>query len=426
MTHDDGRDGTAVTLGLSASFGFGDRIGLATPGHVQALRAAGVPIQPIFPQQSIREMQRTGRTPVDVMTDALAGMAQAGWDGPTGADADHLKTPEDVVVTTAAGFTFFTIDPSDAVDEHADRYDEATLRERYAAVRAQVDWVSDYRGRTVTLPGDLRLELTEEACLRCAVKYGPALNLAADLAGEIHSRNAGRDYEIELSVDETEQPTTLAEHYIIADQCRRRGVPLIALAPRYIGDFEKGVDYKGDVPALERSLREHFAIARHFGPYKLSLHSGSDKLSMYPALSRATGGCFHVKTAGTSYLEALRVVARHDEALFRRIITFARSRYDTDKATYHVSASVARVPPPEDLGPSELETVYLERWQDVRAGTGFSEPGRQILHCTFGSTLTHSDLGQAVRSVLEAHPDTYTEVLAEHFAHHLRSLAAGL
>ena len=105
MAHDDGRDGKAVTLGLSASFGFGDRIGLATPGHVQALRAAGVAIQPIFPQQSIREMQRTGRTPTDVMTDALTGMAQAGWDGPTGADADHLKTPEDVAVTTEAGFT---------------------------------------------------------------------------------------------------------------------------------------------------------------------------------------------------------------------------------------------------------------------------------------------------------------------------------
>ncbi|MDE0222288.1 MAG: tagaturonate epimerase family protein [Spirochaetaceae bacterium] len=426
MAHDDGGTDTAVTLGLDPSFGFGDRIGLATPGHVQALRAAGVPIQPIFPQQSIREMQRTGRTPVDVMTDALDGMARAGWDGPTGADADHLKTPEDVAVTTEAGFRFFTIDPSDAVDEHADRYGEATLRERYAAVRAQVDWVADYRGRTVTLPGDMTLQLSEEACLRCAVKYGPALNLAADLAGEIHSRNAGRDYEIELSVDETEQPTTLAEHYIIADQCRRRRVPLVALAPRYIGDFEKGVDYKGDVPALERSLREHYAISRHLGPYKLSLHSGSDKLSMYPALSRATEGCFHVKTAGTSYLEALRVVARHDEALFRRIIAFARSRYDTDKATYHVSASVERVPPPEDLRAPELETVYLERWQDVGAGTGFSEPGRQILHCTFGSTLTHPDLGQAVRSVLEAHPDTYTEVLAEHFAHHLRSLAAGL
>ena len=200
MTDNHGDNGGAVTLGLDPSFGFGDRIGLATPGHVQALRAAGAPIRPIFPQQSIREMERTGRTPAGVMADALAGMAQAGWDGPTGADADHLKTPEDVRVTTEAGFRFFTIDPSDAVDEHADRYDEAALRERYAAVREQVDWVPEYAGRTVTLPGGLTLDFTEEACLRCAVKYGPALNRAAGLAQEIRSRNAGRDYEIELSV----------------------------------------------------------------------------------------------------------------------------------------------------------------------------------------------------------------------------------
>ena len=119
---------------------------------------------------------------------------------------------------------------------------------------------------------------------------------------------------------------------------------LVSLAPRYIGDFEKGVDYKGDVAALEQSLNDHAAIARHLGPYKLSLHSGSDKLSMYAAFARATRGMFHVKTAGTSYLEALRVVARHDEALFRRIIDFARQRYDTDKATYHVSATAEGTP----------------------------------------------------------------------------------
>ena len=175
----------------------------------------------------------------------------------------------------------------------------------------------------------------------------------------------------------------MAEHYIIADQCRQRNIPLVALAPRYIGDFEKGVDYKGDVKALEISLREHFAIARHFGPYKLSLHSGSDKVSMYPALSRATEGCFHVKTAGTSYLEALRVVARHEEALFRHIIAFARSRYETDKATYHVSASVEKLPDPDEISTLELEKLYLERWSDVAANKGFSAPGRQILHCTF-------------------------------------------
>src|SRR3982750_696775 len=96
------------TLGLGPSFGFGDRIGLATPGHVEALRRSGAGIEPIFPQQSIREMARTGRTPTGVMQDAVRGMQEAGWTGGTGADADHLKTTHDVDVTVDAGFTFFT------------------------------------------------------------------------------------------------------------------------------------------------------------------------------------------------------------------------------------------------------------------------------------------------------------------------------
>ena len=418
-----------VTLGLAPSFGFGDRIGLATPGHVEAMKRSANGIEPIFPQQSIREMTRTNRDPEGVMRDALAGMQAAGWAGKTGADADHLKTNEDVDRTAAAGFTFFTIDPSDFVDEHSDSYDEATLDEKFTAVLAQVDWFDLYLGKSVELPTGTKIEFDERACKRCAVKYGPALNHAIALADHIKSvqEAAGRDYEIELSVDETEQPTTLAEHYIVADQCLQRGMKLISLAPRYIGDFEKGVDYKGQISALEKSLHDHAAIADMLGPYKLSLHSGSDKLSMYPSLALATKGRFHVKTAGTSYLEALRVVARHDESLFRSIVDFGRSRYETDKATYHVAATLDGVPPAEDVSDIvKLEQLYLERWEDVPQGKGFTEPGRQILHCTFGSTLTHPEFGPAVRSVLESHPDTYTEVLADHFSRHLEALAAGM
>ena len=420
---------TPVTLGLAPSFGFGDRIGLATPGHVAAMQRAGRGIEPIFPQQSIREMTRTARTPQQVMDDALSGAAAAGWTGRTGADADHLKTPADVEATAAVGFTFFTIDPSGAVDQHADDYSEPMLREKFAAARDTAPWYDGYTGRTVTLPSGTKLVLTEEACMRAAVKYGAAIRQALRLSDHIRTVQtaADRDYEIELSVDETEQPTTLAEHYIIADQCLQGGMKLVSLAPRFIGDFEKGVDYKGDAGALERSLREHAAIAELLGPYKLSLHSGSDKLSMYAALARATRGRFHVKTAGTSYLEALRVVARHDEPLFRRIIDFARARYDTDKATYHVSARVDRVPPSEEVRDvTRLEQLYLERWNDVPAGRGFTEPGRQILHCTFGSVLTHAEFGPALRTVLAAHPETYTEVLADHFSRHLEALQSGL
>lgn len=426
MMNQTNQKNPCVTLGLEPSFGFGDRIGLATPGHVAAMNRAGDAIQPIFPQQSIREMARTGRSPEQVMKDALAGAAAAGWAGKIGADADHLKTNEDVDRTAAAGFTFFTIDPSDHVDEQSDGYDEATLRGKFSAVRDGIDWFDAYLGRTVTLSTGTEISFTDDACMRCAVKYGAALNSAVALADYIRKvrKTANQPYEIELSVDETEQPTTLAEHYIVAEQCLKRGMKLVSLAPRFIGDLEKGVDYKGDVAALEVSLRDHAAIAEALGPYKLSLHSGSDKLSMYPALARATRGRFHVKTAGTSYLEALRVVARHDGKLFRAIVDFGRSRYDTDKATYHVSATLSSVPAPDTItDATELERAYLDLWSDVPEGKGFTAPGRQILHCTFGSTLTHQEFGPAIRSVLETHPDTYAEILEDHFARHLRALS---
>ncbi|MEM6854409.1 MAG: tagaturonate epimerase family protein, partial [Planctomycetota bacterium] len=172
---------------------------------------------------------------------------------------------------------------------------------------------------------------------------------------------------------------------------------------------------------------DHAAIARHLGPYKLSLHSGSDKLSMYAAFARATRGQFHVKTAGTSYLEALRVVARCDEPLFRRVVDFSRGRYDTDRATYHVHATLDSAPPPSDVADLRtLEGLYLEHWVDVPEGTGFTQAGRQILHCTFGSVLTDPTLGPAVRTCLEAHPETHRDILDDHFGRHLDALRSGM
>jgi hypothetical protein len=417
-----------TTLGLQPSFGFGDRIGLATPGHVRAMKLAGGGLAPIFAQQSIREMTRTGRSPQQVIATAVDGMRSGGWSGVSGADADHLKTTADVDATAAAGFVFYTIDPSDFVDAHADDYDEALLRERFNKVRSKIGWSDHYVNRRVALSNGHGFTIGEEASMRCAVKYGLAIEHAIEVANHIGqaSRAAGRPAEIELSIDETPQPTTFAEHYIIADQCRERGVKLISLAPRFLGDFEKGVDYKGDAAALERSLSEHAALARELGPYKLSLHSGSDKLSLYPILARATNGSFHVKTAGTSYLEALRVAARHDEPLFRQIVETARLHYDRDRATYHVSADVAKLPAAADCSATVLEEAYLGHWSAVPAGKGFTAPGRQVLHCTFGTILQHTELGPRLQDLLRTYADSYADVLADHFRRHLEALNSAL
>ncbi|HTW95736.1 MAG TPA: tagaturonate epimerase family protein, partial [Tepidisphaeraceae bacterium] len=260
---DNGAAFTPTVLGLSPSFGYGDRIGMATCGHARSLMETGKGILPIFAQQSIREMTRTQRTPDQVMAAAARGMKEAGYKGPSGADADHLKTPADIDLTAEAGFVFFTIDPSAEVDVQADSYSPDQLAQKFKAVEGTARWVGQYRGKEVGVGHATKIHFDDATCRKAAVKYGKAIELTISLARHIEkvSRQRGRAFEIELSVDETPQPTTLAEHFIIADQLRAAGVKLVSLAPRFIGDFEKGVDYKGDVAAFESSLADHAAIA---------------------------------------------------------------------------------------------------------------------------------------------------------------------
>jgi hypothetical protein len=418
---------TPLPLALEPSIGFGDRLGLGTPGHVAALREAGGPIRGVFAQQSIREMTRTGRSPETILKAAADALAALDFRDPWSADGDHLKTAEDIRRTMAAGFVLFTLDPSEDVDQQADTYDSTALDANFAAAREGAPWLEDYRGKLASFDSG-KIEFDDLSLRRAAVKYGKALQRAISMAQTVEEEAArrGQPFEIELSIDETAQPTTPAEHYIIADQFRKADIKLASLAPRFIGDFEKGVDYKGDLAALERSMRLHAEIAERLGPYKISLHSGSDKLSMYPVLARVTRGRFHVKTAGTSYLEALRVAAQQDQLLFREIIDFSRSRFEEDKASYHVSAVVNEIPAPDEVeDPIILERLYLDRWEDVAPGRGFTEPGRQILHCTFGSVFTNPRLGPRLVQLLEAYPVEHCEVLRQHFVRHLEPLRAG-
>ena len=96
-----------------------------------------------------------------------------------------------------------------------------------------------------------------------------------------------------------QEPTSALEHLFIGLELRRHKVPhVVSVAPRFIGDFEKGIDFKGDLKKFEASLREHVAIAKHCGPYKISVHSGSDKFTAYPVVGRVCGKLLHVKTAG--------------------------------------------------------------------------------------------------------------------------------
>lgn len=408
-------------LGTRISAGFGDRLGLATPGHIKALRRVGGEVAPIFAQQSIREMERTGRSPQEVMDDATWGAFAGGWREGFGADADHLKTPADTDACLAAGYTFFTFDPGDHVDDTAE-VAGGDLRAAFDALPwnrledAASDLERRYLGRDFEYEGN-RVAFDEKTLRRAAVKYGRAVAHVAEMYGHL-AENADGEFEVEVSVDETSSVTTHAQHVYLALEMRRLGVEWISLAPRYVGTFEKGVDYIGDVDEFERDFAVHAAIARGLGPYKLSLHSGSDKFSVYPAAVRQTDGMIHLKTAGTSYLEALRAVAALDPGLFREVYEFSRGRFEEDRASYHVSAELAKAPSSGELGDAELPGL-LEQFD-----------AREILHVTFGSVLLPNDDEGRIRrdqilDLLRENPEIYADCLESHFARHLKPFAAG-
>jgi hypothetical protein len=403
------------TLGLRTSAGLGDRLGLATPGHVRAIRKTG--IAPIFTQQSIREMERTNRTPEDVVNDATWGVLQEGWRDGYGADADHLKNTHDVDVCVAAGFTFYTFDPREHVDNDAHTDDLSTLQRKFgdlpwdrladsgAAMRRRYQETFAVEGYTLTFD--------EETLLRAAGKYGMALAHVAELYRYLETQMGDTPFEVEVSVDETDTTTSPEEHFFIASELRRLGLEWVSLAPRYVGDFEKGVDYIGDLSQFDTEVAQHAAIARHCGPYKLSIHSGSDKFSIYPIIAEHTRGLVHLKTAGTSYLEALRAIAAIDPQLFRDILDFAFERYDIDKTTYHVSADPSLAPRSVDLADDELASV-LDNFH-----------ARQMLHVTFGSVLTTQDADKnfvfrdRFFDALHTDEGAYYDVLEIHFDRHL-------
>jgi tagaturonate epimerase len=407
-------------LGLRTSAGLGDRMGLATPGHVRAVRAIGGQLAPIFAQQSIREMTRTGRTPQQVMDAAVWGIFQEGWHAGFGADADHLKTPGDIDACLAVGFTFFTIDPGDYVNNRADTASHSDLHAAIKRLPVELQpKASGLLDQSFEVDGQV-LHFDELTLNRAVGKYSQAVAHVATMYQHLRQAAGDRPCELEVSVDETDSPTLPIEHIYIASELRRLGVQWVSLAPRYLGRFEKGVDYispdgiSGETSAFEASFRLHAAIARQLGPYKLSLHSGSDKFSIYAIAARETQGLVHLKTAGTSYLEALRTIAAESPALFREIYTFAREHYEADRASYHLSAQLNRAPLPEAVAEADLPAL-LNQFD-----------AREILHATFGSVLTQRTAAgewqfqSRLADLLQAQPERYAANLEAHFLRHLR------
>ncbi len=398
-------------LGRHKSFGFGDRLGYATPGHLRALNQVDTTssFQPILAQQSVRENTRIGRNPQEVINAARWGMLEMGYQNPWGADADHVKSKDDVAAFAKAGYTFFTIDPSDYVDNQAEQDTMKTLREKvkslpWNTLETSYEQLKKEYLKTIKLE-NLHLEFSEVDLLKALAKYGRALVHTLELSQHIRSA-LGKPFDLEMSVDETDTPTSVQEHYFIANELLKRNIPVVSLAPRFVGKFQKGVDYIGDVKDFQQSLTQHASIMKHFDAYKLSIHTGSDKFSLYAIIAQVCGNLLHVKTAGTSYLEALRVFAKHEPLLFRDILTLSQQAFEKDKKSYALDCKPEKVPSESELSDSELPEL-LEQFDS-----------RQVLHVSFGSAIT--TFRTRILEGLNRHYLAYQEALKVHFAKHLQ------
>ena len=403
--------------GHRTSIGTGDRTGLATPGQARAFAAQGVGVMPVLAQQSIREMDRLGRSAQAVMDDAIFGLVEAGWDSGFGADCDHIKTTEGIDRGLEAGFVMFTLDPGDMV---ADVTAGVTEADAAALPWDQLeDSLEDLKRRYVGMTLDVghsRIEVTEQDVITAAVKYGRAVVEAMRLYRHA-TENARHEIEIEFAVDETAWLTTFFEHFYMASELKRLGASWFSFAPRYVDGFEKGLDFLGDAEELRTNLEAHHAISQQFGGYKISLHSGSDKFSIYPLCVEATQGLVHLKTSGTSYLCGVEIVAAHDPELFSTIWDISRASYVEARASYQVSAH-------EDRTPTSLEGVDL--LELIR-----SNDARQILHVGYGDSLNGKDAAGAsihdrFLAVVAANQAQHTDVLAAHIGKHVSPFAAGL
>lgn len=384
-----------------ASFGTGDRLGMVTAAHLQAL--SRYEVFPVIAQQSPRELVRTGRDFREVLLSAVCGVLETGYTGKFGADADHIKHEQQLLQAVEAGYSMYTVDLSDHLRDVTHLTQPEIVDKTRTLSPLSQTIIRDHVNMSLRAKGGMRYQMEAERLVQSAITFEEAVQRAVYFYEILKEHLA--EFDLEVSIDESARVTTPEDHLYVVEYLRRSGVNLWSLAPRFPGEFQKGIDYTGSVAELERSLRLHAALCRELQGYRLSLHSGSDKFSIYRLFREATDGTFHVKTSGTSWLQAIRLIAQNDAALFTELYRICLSHLDESKQAYPVSLSAEQLPPspPADLN------AFL------------AQPAvRQLFHISYGVLL--EEAGSLIRDLLYEQEQEHYRLVAEHIERHLQAL----
>jgi len=393
------------------SMGIGDRFGLEGPAQLRAFQAAkdrGITIAPVW-NKSNREHSLIGTRPEDVRAEADSAAKSCQWKDPYFVDADHIGLA--TVDKFLGASDFFTIDVADAIGKPAS--DGAMAK----YVAEMVRFVGALRIPGVAEP----LVVTSASLKEIAAKY----LFAVEEAGRVYRHIAGQkgegNFVTEVSFDEANTPQTPAELFFILAAAAREGIPVATVAPKFTGEFLKGIDYVGDVGHFARELEEDLAVLafakKTFGlpeSLKLSIHSGSDKFSLYPIMHRAiktADAGLHLKTAGTTWLEEVIGLAASGgdglafaKALYREAV----GRYDEMAKPYLTVIAIDR---PSLPAPDKVEAFsaqeYVETLEHNQACKRFNIHFRQMVHISFRlaaeKQARYLELLKANRDSIETH-----------------------
>lgn len=369
------------------SIGIGDRFGFEGKAQLRALQKAealGMLIVPVW-NKSNREHTIIGTLPDDTRLAAEEAVQACKWSAPYHVDADHigLGTVDRFINSS----DFFTIDVADFIDKPASQ----------GEVDAFLVAMAEYKG-TIAIPGvEKCFEITDATLETISRKYLRAVREAGKVYRHIADKKGAGTFIPEVSVDESDHPQTPDELFLILAAIAREGIPIQTIAPKFTGAFLKGVDYVGNVEQFTREFEDdlavvEFAIKKFSLPQnlKLSVHTGSDKFSLYPIMHRAIkkrNAGLHLKTAGTTWLEEVIGLASADGdglRLAKDIYTESFKRYDELCRPYLSVIHIDRQQLPD---PGQVESwnaqEYVEALEHNQSRHRFNANFRQLLHVGF-------------------------------------------
>ncbi len=376
------------------SFGVGDRFSHEGEAQLSAILKArkelNLDITPVW-NKSNREHTIVHSVPMDTRKEADNAVKAMGYTGPYFVDADHINMSN--VDKFIEASDFYTIDLADFIGKQADK----------ASVEAFVKQNSKYVG-SLAIPGiEKPFEVTEKLLTEMADKYLYAAQEAGRIYRHIAEAKGADNFVPEVSMDEVNDPQTPIEMFFILSALASEKVPLQTIAPKFTGRFNKGVDYVGDIAQFTKEFEEDILVidfaVKEFGlpdNLKLSIHSGSDKFSIYPIMGRLIkkyNKGIHVKTAGTTWLEEIIGLSLADEAalaLAKKIYADSLGRFDELCIPYATVIDIdkTKLPSPEEVNTWDGKK-FAETVRHDQSNPNYNPNLRQLIHVSYKIAAEH-------------------------------------